>query len=304
MEQNNQRLAIRISVNTIVLNVLLSAFKLVAGIVGHSAAMVSDAIHSLSDVVSTLIVIFGLKAASKKADKEHPYGHERFECVASIILAIILGVTGAGIGLSGIQTILSGHYEALAIPSLMALIAAITSIVVKEGMYWYTRAYAVKINSTSLMADAWHHRSDAFSSVGSLAGIAGARMGYPVVDSVACLIICFFIVKAAYDIFMDAINKMTDRSSDDETVEEIRALVLAQEKVLGIDLLRTRLFGDRIYVDVEISVDGSISLSDSHDIAHSVHDALESHFPNIKHCMIHVNPEETSENKAAEIHPY
>ncbi len=296
MEQNNQRLAIRISVNTIVLNVLLSAFKLVAGIVGHSAAMVSDAIHSLSDVVSTLIVIFGLKAASKKADKEHPYGHERFECVASIILAIILGVTGAGIGLSGIQTILSGHYEALAIPSLMALIAAITSIVVKEGMYWYTRAYAVKINSTSLMADAWHHRSDAFSSVGSLAGIAGARMGYPVVDSVACLIICFFIVKAAYDIFMDAINKMTDRSSDDETVKEIRTLILAQDQVLGIDLLRTRLFGDKIYVDVEISVDGNVSLYDSHDIAHTVHDVLENHFPTIKHCMVHVNPGKHTED--------
>ncbi len=296
MEQNNQRLAIRVSVNTIVLNVLLSAFKLVAGIVGHSAAMVSDAVHSLSDVVSTIIVIFGLKVANKKADKEHPYGHERFECVASIILAVILGVTGVGIGLSGIRTILAGHYETLAIPSLLALSAAITSIVVKEGMYWYTKAAAKKVNSTALMASAWHHRSDALSSVGSLAGIAGARIGYPVVDSVACLIICFFIIKAAFDIFMDAINKMTDRSCDDETVAEIQTLILAQDQVLGIDLLRTRLFGDKIYVDVEISVDGNISLYNSHNIAHIVHDALEDHFPTIKHCMVHVNPGSKPEN--------
>jgi cation diffusion facilitator family transporter len=290
MEQNSQRLAMQVSIRTILLNLLLSAIKLLTGIIGHSAAMVSDAVHSLSDVASTIVVLFGLKAANQKADKEHPYGHERFECVAAILLAGMLGITGGGIALSSLRTILAGQYAALTIPSLLPLGAAVISIGVKIGMYQYTKMVAQKINSTALLASALDHRSDVLSSVGSLLGIAGARMGFAVVDPAAGLIISLFIVKTALHIFMDAINKMTDRACDDKTVEEIRALVLAQEKVLGIDLLRTRLFGDRIYVDVEISVDGNVSLYDSHDIAHTVHDALEDHFPNIKHCMVHVNP--------------
>ncbi len=293
-----------VSIGTILINLLLSAIKLLAGIIGHSAAMISDAVNSLSDVASTVVVLFGVKAANPKADKEHPYGHERFECVAAILLAGMLGLTGGGIGLSSLRTILAGQYAALTIPSLLPLGAAVISIGVKIGMYQYTKMVAQKINSTALLASALDHRSDVLSSVGSLLGIAGARMGFAVVDPIAGAVISLLIVKSAYQVFTDAVGKMTDRACDDKTVEEMRALILSHQNVLSIDVLRTRLFGDKIYVDVEIGVDGSISLSDSHDIAHSVHDALESHFPNIKHCMIHVNPEETSENKAAEIHPY
>lgn len=290
MEKTNEKIAMRISWNTIIGNVLLSAFKLAAGIMGKSAAMLSDAVHSLSDVLSTFIVMIGVRAANKDADKEHPYGHERFESVAAIILAAILCVTGIGIGYGGVQSILAGQYETLAIPGLLALVAAIVSIVMKEGMFWYTRAAAKKINSGALMADAWHHRSDAMSSIGSFVGILGSRMGFPIFDAVACIVICVFIVKAAWDIFMDAINKMTDRACDDDTVEEIRTVILAQDNVQGIDLLQTRLFGDKIYVDVEISADGSIQLSDGHEIAHAVHDAIEGRFCNVKHCMVHMNP--------------
>lgn len=207
MEKTKEQIAMRVSTNTIIGNVLLSVLKLLAGIFGKSAAMLSDAVHSLSDVMSTLIVMIGVKLANKKADREHPYGHERFECVAAIILAAILCATGIGIGYKGVQNIVAGNYGDLAVPGIIALAAAILSIAAKEGMYWYTRAAAKKIDSSALMADAWHHRSDAFSSIGSFIGILGARVGYPVLDSVACLVICFFIVKAAYDIFMDAIGK-------------------------------------------------------------------------------------------------
>ena len=201
MSKTNEQLTMQISRNTILGNIALSAFKLAAGLLGRSAAMLSDAVHSLSDVLSTVVVIIGIKLANQKADREHPYGHERFECVAAILLATILCATGLGIGYGGLQTILSGSYGAISIPGKLALIAAVGSIVVKEGMYWYTRAAAQKIHSNALMADAWHHRSDALSSIGSFVGIWGARIGFPVLDSVACLLISLFIVKAAVDIF-------------------------------------------------------------------------------------------------------
>ena len=207
------------------------------------------------------------------------------ECVAAILLAAILFATGLGIGYKGVLIISSNDYSHLTVPGVLALIAAVVSIGVKEGMYWYTRAAAKKINS-----DAWHHRSDALSSVGSFAGILGARLGYPIFDPIASVIICIFILKAAFEIFMDSINKMTDKACDDETIEIIRTLILKQEGVLGIDQIKTRLFGDRIYVDVEIQADGNISLKQAHDIAHYVHDAIENNIPKIKHCMVHVNP--------------
>ncbi|MEA4934422.1 MAG: cation diffusion facilitator family transporter [Lawsonibacter sp.] len=290
MEKTNEQIAMRVSWNTIMGNVALSAFKLWAGLVGRSSAMLSDAVHSLSDVLSTIVVIIGVKLANQKADREHPYGHERFESVAAILLAVMLCITGLGIGYGGIQTVLAGNYGAIAIPGALALIAAVVSIVTKEGMYWYTRAAAKKINSSALMADAWHHRSDALSSIGSFLGILGARIGFPILDSVACIVICLFIVKAAIDIFRDAISKMTDRACSDELEARLRATILAQKDVAGIDLLQTRMFGDKIFVDVEISADGSVPLHISHDIAHTVHDAVETGFPNVKHCMVHVNP--------------
>lgn len=297
MERTNEQIALRASWATVLVNVLLSAMKLLAGIFGHSAAMVSDAIHSMSDVFSTFIVIVSVRIANKKADEEHPYGHDRFESVAAILLAVLLGATGLGIGWSGLRTIFSKNYEALAIPGTVALIAAVISIVTKESMYWYKRAAAKKTNSGALMADAWHHRSDALSSVGSFLGIFGARIGFPVLDSVASLVICLFILKVSVDIFQDAINKMVDRACDDGTVAQIRELTLAQKNVEGIDVLRTRLFGNRIYIDMEISVHAGTSLLESHEIAHLVHDVLEDQIPNVKHCMVHVNPHEEGEDE-------
>lgn len=289
-EDEFQRVANKVSFVTIIGNILLSVMKLIAGFIAHSNAMISDAIHSASDVFSTFVVIIGIKLASKKADKEHPYGHERLECVAAIVLSMVLFITGLGIGATALKNITSGDYNNIAVPGILALIAAIISIISKEAMYWYTRYNAKKIDSSALMADAWHHRSDAFSSIGALIGIAGARMGFPVMDSIASLIIFVFIIKAAYDIFKDAIDKMVDHACDDDTVNQIRECVMKHEDVLGIDMLQTRIFGNKIYVDLEIATDGSYTLSKAHTIAESVHDDIEKSFLKVKHIMVHVNP--------------
>ena len=159
-------------------------------------------------------------------------------------------------------------------------------------MYWFTRAGAKKINSGALMADAWHHRSDALSSVGAFIGIFGARLGFPILDPIASIVICLFIGKAAYDIFKDAIDKLVDKSCEPELVEEMREVILEQEGVLAIDDIRTRLFGAKTYVDIEIAADGNKTLIEAHNIAQKVHDVIEREFTMVKHCMVHVNPSE------------
>ena len=288
---NSSAVALKVSVVSIAVNILLSLLKLLAGLIAKSGAMISDAVHSASDVLSTFVVIIGVKLAGKKPDKEHPYGHERMECVASIILAAVLAVTGLGIGFKGVEKIASPDKYEIAVPGLLALIAAIVSIVIKEAMYQYTRNAARKINSGALMADAWHHRSDALSSIGSFAGILGARMGFPVLDPLASVIICVFIFKAAADIFRDAVDKMVDKSCPDEIVENMRKTILDNSDVLGIDELKTRLFGSKIYVEVEILMNASKTLVDAHQTAEEVHRSIEEHFPDVKHCMVHVNPD-------------
>lgn len=285
-----EQAAIRVSSITIAGNILLSGFKLFAGISANSAAMVSDAVHSASDVLSTVVVIVGVKLAGRRPDRGHPYGHERMECVAALLLSVMLGATGVGIGAAGVRKIAAGTRDGLSPPGSFALAAAVVSVFFKEVMYWYTRAAGKRIRSGALMADAWHHRSDALSSVGSFAGILGARLGIPVLDPAAGVVICLFILKVAADIFRDSINKMVDKSCDEKTLEEIRNVILSQEGVLGIDDLKTRLFGDKIYVDVEIRMDGYMELYRSHEVAQMVHDRMERNFPLVKHCMVHVNP--------------
>jgi len=286
-----ERTAVKVSMVSIIGNAALALLKLLAGILAHSGAMVSDAVHSASDVFSSIIVIIGVKISARAADKEHPYGHERFECVAAIVLAAVLLVTGLLIGRSALEQVINGDFSGSEAPGILALAAAIISIVSKEAMYWYTRYYGKKLDSGALMANAWHHRSDALSSVGALIGILFARMGYRIVEPIASLVICLLILKATYDIFRDAISKMVD-SGDEAMEREIRELALQQEDVLGVDLIHTRVFGNRVYVDIEICADGSKSLVEGHAVAERVHDVIEKSFPKVKHIMVHVNPAE------------
>ncbi len=282
----------RVSAVSIIANFALTVFKLSAGILAHSGAIISDAIHSASDVFSTVVVIIGIRISRKESDKNHPYGHERLECVAAIVLATILAFTGLGIGYSALRQIAGGDYANLTVPGRLALVAAAVSILVKEAMYQYTRINARRIDSGALMADAWHHRSDALSSVGALIGIGGARLGFPILDPVASVVICVFIEKAAYEIFMDAVDKMVDKACDEETEAALRECAATQEGVLGVDLLHTRVFGNKIYVDIEICADGEETLRRAHETAERVHDSIEKNFPKVKHIMVHVNPGE------------
>lgn len=287
---DNVKKANRVSVVSIIINIVLSLLKLIVGIFAHSGALISDSIHSASDVLSTFAVIAGVNIAAKDSDKAHQYGHERMENIFSIILAILLFATGIGIGFTAVKVIMVKNFEEIEIPGVIALVAAFVSIAVKEWMYHYTMHTAKKIKSTALKADAWHHRSDALSSVGSFAGILGARMGLPICDPIASLIICAFIAKAAWDIFYEAVNGLVDHSADDETCTELRRLISEQNGVLCIDDLKTRMFGSKLYVDVEIGADGNQTLRQAHEIAQRVHDIIEKQFENVKHCMVHVNP--------------
>lgn len=289
-KKSDKQIAMRVSMVSIVGNIVLSIIKLLAGIVAHSGAMISDGIESASDIISTFIVIIGYNFSSKGLDKDHPYGHERLECITALLLAAILFVTGAGIGMEGLRKIFYVNYGELAIPGAIALIVAVISIVFKEWMFWYTRHAAKKINSSSLMADAWHHRSDALSSIGTFIGIFGARIGFPILDPIASVINCLFILKAAFDIARDAVDKLTDKACEDEIINEMINIIKKQPGVIEVDEIKTRLFGNKIYVDVEISVKGNLTLNEAHEIAHNVHDVIEYQFKHVKHCMVHVNP--------------
>ena len=292
MNKKDEKLAIKVARNSIIINILLSGFKLFAGIFANSVAMISDAIHSIADLFTTLIAIIGIKLANKEPDQKHPYGHERFECVATIILAFFIFSVGVGIGWTGIGRVMSGDYRYFAIPGILALIAAVVSIIVKESLFWYVKGTAKKVDSSALMADAWHSRIDGLTSIGSFIGIFGARMGFPILDSVAAIFISLFILKTAFSIFVDAIGKMTDMACDEATIHEMKTIILNHESVVSIDKIKTRLFGNKIYVDVDIVVDSELTLNDAHNIAQEVHDNIEKHFPKVRHCMVHVNPKE------------
>ena len=293
--KENLKIANRVSAVSLAINLLLSVFKFAAGILAFSSAMISDAVHSASDCFSTIIVILGINISNRKADKNHPYGHERIESIAAIILSIMLFATAVAIGKSGVDNLIGyANGEIIKTPALLALIAAFVSIVVKEWMYWYTRAAALKINSGALMADAWHHRSDMLSSIGSLIGIGGAMLGIVVLDSIASLVIMLMILKATFSIAMVAVNQLIDKSADDSVVEKIKNIIFSVDGVLEIDDLKTRQYGNKLYVDVEIAVDGDLRLTQSHEIAENVHAEIEEKILNVKHCMVHVNPYDNS----------
>lgn len=288
--KNNEKIAIKVSIISIILNCLLTLIKFISGVISKSSAMISDSVHSLSDVLSTFVVIIGVKISNKKADSDHPYGHERIECVSAIILSGMLFVVGALIGINGIKNVTNSSN--LVMPGVLALIASIISIISKEAMYQYTIRVSKKINSAALKADAWHHRSDALSSIGSFIGILGSRLGFKVFDPLASVIISLCIIKVSIDIFKDAIDKMVDKSCGKEVIDKVISVIEKNESVKNIDDIKTRQFGNKAYVDVEISVDENLLLKDAHKVAEEIHNSVENEINIVKHCMVHVNPYE------------
>lgn len=286
-EPDSKKIIYKVSINTVIINFLLTAIKLIAGLFGNSMALISDAIHSASDVLSTFVVMIGAKLSNKKADEKHPYGHEKFECVAAIVLSLMLFATAIAIGVYGFRCVLCGN---IIIPDKITAWAAGLSIIVKEWMYRYTQKAAKKINSTSLYADAWHHRSDALSSIGSLVGVLGAMCGFPVLDPIASFVICIIIIKVAYNILRTSLAQVIDSAAPAEVEQQIRQIISSYGDIQGIDMLKTRLFGSKIYVDIEVQIDKSMSFADVHSLIHQLHDEIESSNTSIKHCMIHANP--------------
>lgn len=272
-------------------NVLLAVFKFVAGILGNSMALVSDAVHSSSDVLATAVAYVGDRIARREADENHPYGHERFEQLAAAILSLILAGVGIGIGYAGVESLMHGGAGDEA-PGVLALIAAAVSIVVKEAMFWYTRHGAKKIGSDVFMADAWHHRTDALSSVAALIGVGATMLGFPLGDSLASIVICLFILKVAWDVGREAVGKLVDESGGRELNIAIAKCVAQCSAVDHIDSLYTRRFGSLYYADVEVAMDGSLTLSEAHEHAEEIHERIERECPQVKHATVHVNPVE------------
>lgn len=281
------KLGTKVSIVTMIVNIILSIFKLIAGIFGKSSAMTADAVHSVSDVFTTVVVIIGLKISSKGEDKEHPYGHERLESVCAKIISVALLSVGFTIGYKSIVNLYEGNVTT---PGSIALWAAVVSIIVKEGMYWYTIVTARKIRSIAMEGDAWHHRSDAFSSVGTFLGILGARYGYTFLDPVAGMIVSILIIKVGVDLYIRAVKELIDSSADKETLDRINNSVLSIDGVRAIKSLKTRIFGNRIYVDIEVFVDEELSVREGHDIAEVVHISVENEINAVKHCMVHIEP--------------
>lgn len=288
---SDQYLANKVSVIALITNLMLSSFKLFAGIFAHSGAMISDAVHSTSDVLTTVMVMFGINISALEDDDNHQYGHEKIESLVGTVMAIMLMVTALGIGYSGIKTLFalrSGN--GIRVPGGLALVAALVSIISQEAMFWYTRAAGKKINSQALIADAWHHRSDAMSSVGSFIGIGGAMLGWTFLDPVVSIGICIVIGKVAFDIGRTSIDQLIDKAADKETVEIIEKAVMEIDGVIRIDDLKTRLHSKKLFVDLEIAVDGDMTTWQTHAIAERVHDNVESICNEVKHIMVHVNP--------------
>lgn len=288
IDLENYKLGLKTSIVTIIINVLLSIIKVVAGIIGKSSAMLADGVHTLSDVLTTLVVLIGLKVSSKEPDADHPYGHEKYELIFAKILSIFLALTGFFIGYNGLKALINGN---IATPGRIALLAALISIISKEIMYRYTSKVAKKIKSFSMEADAWHHRSDALSSIGTFVGILGARLGLRILDPITAIIVSILIIKVGVDLYLKSIRGLVDESARDETVEKIENIILSVKEVKNITDLKTRVSGNRIYVDVNITVDANMTVEEGHDIAERVHKLVDAEVEDVKYCMVHVEPD-------------
>ncbi|OQB14886.1 MAG: Ferrous-iron efflux pump FieF [Firmicutes bacterium ADurb.Bin193] len=281
----------RASFISIAVNGLLSIVKLLTGVFAYSQAMISDGVDSLGDVLMSLIVITGVNIGKKSKDKNHHYGHEKIESIASLFLSAILLITAVGIGVRAIGSIngvIAG--EEIPAPRVFALVVALISVVSKEALFRFAKRTAENTKSTALMAEAWNFRGDALASIGALIGIGGAILGVRILDPIVSIIIALFIVRVSVKIGITGINEVTDHAADEETEKKIFDTIAAVNGVWFVDGLKTRLHGSSLIVDVEIAVNGQISVEDAHIIADRVSDAVYACDEGVKDCMVHVNP--------------
>lgn len=277
-----------------VANVVLLLFKFVAGIWGHSAAMIADAVHSLSDFVTDIVVLIFVRISGKPKDKSHDYGHGKYETLATTIIGFALFVVAIGILYSGTTKIISwANGELLAAPGMLALWAALLSILLKECVYRYSMIKARELNSQAVKANAWHHRSDALSSIGTAVGIGGAiflGQHWTVLDPIASVIVGIFIVKVSVDLLRNGIGDLMEQSLPDAVEEEILHLVASLPGDVKPHDLRTRRLGNHYAIELHILMDGDISLREAHDKASEVEDLLRDHYGEKTHVAVHVEP--------------
>ena len=275
-------------------NVILLLFKFVAGIVGHSAAMVADAIHSLSDFVTDLIVLVFVRISGKPEDKSHDYGHGKYETLAMTIIGMALLAVAIGIVYSGMTKIIAWANGAqLEAPGMLALWAALLSVLLKEGVYRYSMVKARQLKSQAVEANAWHHRSDALSSIGTAVGIGGAiflGQRWTVLDPIASVIVGLFIVKVSIDLLRDGIGDLMEQSLPDVIEDEILGLVASLPDVVEPHDLRTRRIGNHYAIELHILMDGDITLREAHDKASEVEDLLRERYGEETHVAVHVEP--------------
>jgi len=275
-------------------NVILLLFKFVAGIVGHSAAMVADAVHSLSDFVTDIIVLVFVHISGKPEDKDHEYGHGKYETLAMTIIGAALLLVAVGIVYSGLTKILVWFQGGvLKAPGMLALWAALLSVVLKEAVYHYSMAEARKLNSQAVEANAWHHRSDALSSIGTAIGIGGAiflGQRWAVLDPVASIIVGIFIIKVSVDLLRNGIGDLMEHSLPDDVEDEILRLAASVPGVVEPHELRTRRLGNHYAIELHILMDGKITLCEAHDKASEVEDILRAHYGPETHIAVHVEP--------------
>lgn len=291
---NREKQIFRVTLLGSVANLLLVVFKFIAGIVGHSAAMIADAVHSLSDFITDIIVIIFVAISGKPEDSDHSYGHGKYETLATAVIGIILFFVGVGILISGIKAIVGAlQGEPLQAPSLLALIAAVISIVVKEALYRYTVKRGKALDSSSVVANAWHHRSDALSSIGTAIGIGGAVFlgeQWRILDPIAAVVVSIFIIKVAVELIKPCIDELVERSLPEEVEQRIHALILQSPQVSSPHHLRTRRIGSCIAIEVHIRMDGQISLSEAHQVASDIERRLKAEFGEKTHIGIHMEP--------------
>ena len=284
-----------------VVNILLTTFKFIAGFLGRSSAMVADAVHSLSDLLTDIIVVVFVRTASKPVDHTHEYGHGKFETLATLIVGCILILAGIGIMAAGVKDCIDFFHGKIGErPRIIALIVAVLSIVLKEGVFRYTFSYGRKINSPILLTNAMHHRSDAFSSVATLIGIAGALfLGQKgiILDPLAAILVSIYICKSGYEAVKPSIDELLEKSLSQETENEIRGILRSVPGIEGVHKLKTRKIGNEIAIEAHAEMDGKISLEDAHRIATAAENKLREQFGSKTHVGIHMEPAKQHEEK-------
>lgn len=291
----------RASLVALITNILLTAIKLICGILCTAPALIADAVHSAADLGSTLIVLAGLRLASKAPDKEHPYGHDRFECIASILLSGILLTAGIGIGYRGVCDILTGAFLAASPPMPAAIFAAALSVTCKLLLFRYMKRVAAETHSTILCADALHQLSDAFASFGALCGIVASMLAFPIFDPLASIVIALFLLRSAVSIFLEAAARLIDRSADEKTEEALRIAASEEGGLIEVRSLRTRLFGAHICVEAEILLDASLTVAECMPIICGVKNRILHANDRVKSCTIVVCPLNTPSEEASRL---